>query len=120
MIKKIYLLVVLLASVQLVQAQKLTDNQVMEMIVAEKSKGADDSEIAKKMLLKGATPTQIRNVVNSIKQQAKSKDEAVDYGIERGREEESAKETMPDELEAEVLVDDVYGRNLFNNKLLTF
>lgn len=120
MIKKIYLLVVLLASVQLVQAQKLTDNQVMEMIVAEKSKGADDSEIAKKMLLKGATPTQIRNVVNSIKQQAKSKDEAVDYGIERGREEESAKEAMPDELEAEVLVDDVYGRNLFNNKLLTF
>lgn len=121
MMKKIFLFVVLLASVQMVSAQKLSDNQVLETIVAEKSKGTDEAEIAKILLRKGATPTQIRNVINESKRQRAAADGASGAEIERGRDENSDM-AVPEFANTDValLANDVYGRNLFNNKLLTF
>ncbi|MBR5593404.1 MAG: SLBB domain-containing protein [Bacteroidaceae bacterium] len=120
MMKKIFLFVVLLASVQMVLAQTLSDHQVLEVVIAEKNKGVDDATIAKDLLRKGATPSQIRSVVNEYRNRENNVSANVE-DVERGRN-ESVESDSPVQANSEIVIEnsEVYGRNLFNNKLLTF
>ena len=120
MIKRVFLIISLLFVAQVTMAQKMSDSQVLEIIVSEKSKGVDETTIAKNLLKKGATPTQIRNVINEYKNSNTVVAESTG-DVERGREDAPVVDA-PVVADVETFVEnsDVYGRNLFNNKLLTF
>ena len=53
MIKKIIFIVALSFSLQWVAAQTVSDDQVVKMIMAEKESGANEADIARKLLQKG-------------------------------------------------------------------
>ena len=62
MIKKIIFIVALSFSLQWVAAQTVSDDQVVKMIMAEKEHGANETDIARKLLQKGVTPAQLRRI----------------------------------------------------------
>ncbi len=169
MIKKILFAIVLSCSFQWVAAQTISDDQVIKTIIAEKERGADETEIARKLLQQGATPAQIRRIKEKYEQEQsglgavdltskdtktkrlrggdnKEKDEEGNFIVskeEKKNESLSQKELQKDsqkKMETEMKKDmafldldsvvyyknllkdkiEVFGRNLFNNELLTF
>ena len=169
MIKKILFAIVLSCSFQWVAAQTISDDQVIKTIIAERERGADESEIARKLLQQGATPAQIRRIKEKYEQEQsglgavdltskdtktkrlrggdnKEKDEEGNFIVskeEKKNESLSQKEQQKDsqkKMETEMKKDmafldldsvvyyknllkdkiEVFGRNLFNNELLTF
>ena len=171
MIKKILLVLALSFSFQWVAAQTISDDQVVKTIIAEKERGADETEIARKLLQQGATPAQIRRIKEKYEQEqsglgavdltskdAKTKrlrgggdkeketDEEGNFIVskeEKKKDAVSQKESQKDaqkKMEKEMKKDmafldldsvvyyknllkdkiEVFGRNLFNNELLTF
>lgn len=167
MIKKIIFLVALSFSFQWVAAQTVSDDQVVKMIMAEKEHGANETDIARKLLQKGVTPAQLRRIKDKYEKENeglgavdltgreektnrlrnnKEKDEEGNFVVSRDKSKnkksddpKSQQET--DQLEMKELqgnmafldIDSVvyyqnmlkektgvFGRNLFNNELLTF
>ncbi|MBO7238900.1 MAG: SLBB domain-containing protein [Bacteroidaceae bacterium] len=121
MIKRIFLVVALLITAQVAMAQTLSNEQVLEAVIAEKTKGVDDATIAKNLIKKGATSAQIRDVINEYKNKKAADAEADAEEVKRGRDEKQEVDE-PVQADSEIVAEnsDVYGRNLFNNKLLTF
>ena len=68
MIKKILFVVALSFSFQWVTAQTVSDEQVVKIILAEKERGTEEADIARKLLQSGATPAQIRRVKEKYEQ----------------------------------------------------
>ena len=62
MVKKFFLIIVLLCSSYLLNAQSMSDEQVMEYIQNEKNKGSDEKTIAQNLLNKGVSPAQLRKI----------------------------------------------------------
>lgn len=149
MMKKAIFVVALLLSVHFVAAQTISDEQVVRIITEQKKSGASEETIAKNLLAKGVTPEQIRRIkakyeqeqnglgtvnvsgINRTRGNEKARGEADNFMIEndklktdKNRQKELLQNEMSSlELEMEELAeekDDVYGRNLFNNELLTF
>ena len=69
MIKKIIFAIALSFSLQWVTAQTVSDDQVVRIIMAEKERGADEADIARKLLQQGATPAQIRRIKEKYEQE---------------------------------------------------
>ena len=162
MIRKIFFVIALSFSLQWVTAQTVSDDQVVKIIMAEKERGADETEIARKLLQQGATPAQIRRIKEKYEQEQKglgavdltgngeknnrlrnvksskgenfvvSKEEVVkDTRLQKDKIKETQKEMQKDmaflDLDSIVYYNnllkketEVFGRNLFNNELLTF
>ena len=157
MIKKIFFVVALSFSFQWVTAQTVSDEQVVKMILAEQERGADEADIARKLLQSGATPSQIRRVKEKYEQEqnglgavdltgkgAKSnrmrdgKDADGNFVVskEEKTDKKTDKKTQESEIQKGISFLDldsvvyyqnllkekpgVFGRNLFNNELLTF
>lgn len=148
------LLFALFFSFQYAAAQKLTDDQVIKIVLAEKEKGSDEKTIAQKLLRQGVTPAQLRRIKTKYEQEQNGLGTVDVSGINRGRagkkitEDNKGKNFMlvdskakynKDEqqkmLQGEMSFldidsvayyqnllrkDEVYGRSLFNNELLTF
>lgn len=151
MAKKLFLIIILLCSAQFIHAQSMSDEQVMEYILNEKSNGTDEKTIVQNLLAKGVSPAQIKEIQRKHKEE-NSRIGAVDLtGKNRLRKESNATNSnfqtldereMQDSEKEDMMRQDlafldidsvvyynnqlkdnkniVYGRELFNNKLLTF
>lgn len=150
------LLFALFFSFQYATAQKLTDEQVINIVLAEKEKGNDEKTIAQKLLRQGVTPAQLRRIKAKYEQEQNGLGAVDISGINRSRTEKDKDKDVYKKGENFMLVDgkakydndrkqsmlqesmsfldidsiayfqnlidkdEVYGRNLFNNELLTF
>lgn len=150
------LLFALFFSFQYAAAQKLTDEQVIKIVLAEKEKGSDEKTIAQKLLRQGVTPAQLRRIKAKYEQEQNGLGAVDISGINRSRTEKDKDKDVYKKGENFMLVDskmkytrdmqhemlqesmsfldidsvayyqnllrkdEVYGRNLFNNELLTF
>ncbi len=118
-------------------AQKLSDQQVIQMAVQEKKAGASETEIATRLMQKGATMDQIQRIRSQYAQQITKRgmDDTVDnaLGDARARMRTSNEPndnaiTARDSAEAPHYVPEslspsgkrVFGRDIFNNKKLSF
>ena len=65
----LFVLLTTIFSFQYVMAQKLTDKQVVDIVLAEKKKGSDEKSIAQTLLRQGVTPAQMRRVKAKYEQE---------------------------------------------------
>ena len=161
MTKKIFLLFALLLSFQWVAAQSISDDEVINIVMAEKEKGRDEKTIAQKLLKQGVTPAQLRRIKAKYEQEQSGMGALDVTTINRNRNRDNVggkngavktrkgenfmlkdsrvnydnlqkRELLQEEmgfLDIDSVVyynnllkdkEEVYGRNLFNNELLTF
>ena len=118
-------------------AQSLTDQQVLQMAVQEKKSGASESEIATRLMQKGATMEQIQRIRQQYAQQITKQgmDNTVDNAIDDAKarmrtnnepkdnaittsEGSTAPQYVPEALAPSGKK--VFGRDIFNNKRLSF
>ena len=118
-------------------AQSLTDQQVLQMAVQEKKSGASESEIATRLMQKGATMEQIQRIRSQYAQQITKRgmDNTVDNAIDDAKarmrtnnepkdnaittsEGSTAPQYVPEALAPSGKK--VFGRDIFNNKRLSF
>lgn len=135
--RKIFLLALLLCSVVSVQAQRLSDEQVLQMAVQEKRSGASEADIATRLMQKGATMDQIQRIRSQYAQQITKQgmDDTVDNAIEDAQarmrtnnepndnaitttEGSTAPQYVPEAMSPSGRK--VFGRDIFNNKRLSF
>ena len=118
-------------------AQKLSDQQVIQMAVQEKKAGASETEIATRLMQKGATMDQIQRIRSQYAQQITKRgmDDTVDNALGDAQTRmrtnnepndnaitTSENATAPDYV-PEALAPSgkrVFGRDIFNNKKLSF
>ena len=118
-------------------AQKLSDQQVIQMAVQEKKAGASETEIATRLMQKGATMDQIQRIRSQYAQQITKRgmDDTVDNALGDAQARmrtnnepndnaitTSENATVPDYV-PEALAPSgkrVFGRDIFNNKKLSF
>ena len=130
MAKRIILLLSCVFCLQFAVAQTMSDEDIKSFILTEQEKGVSKQAIARMLLKKGVTPERLREINDN------EKDETSLLGVSdlndkktidsRLREEnETAHETETME-KVEMTLDaihkepGVFGRNIFNNRLLTF
>ena len=118
-------------------AQKLSDQQVIQMAVKEKQAGASETEIATRLMQKGATMDQIQRIRSQYAQQITKRgmDDTVDNALgdaqarmRTNNEPNDNAITASGGAEAPRYVLEamspsgkrVFGRDIFNNKSLTF
>lgn len=118
-------------------AQKLSDQQVIQMAVQEKKAGASETEIATRLMQKGATMDQIQRIRSQYAQQITKRgmDDTVDNALgdaqarmRTSNEPNDNAITALDSAEAPHYVPEslspsgkrVFGRDIFNNKKLSF
>ena len=148
----LFLLFAVFFSLQCAVAQKLTDEQVVKIVLAEKEKGSDEKSIAQKLLRQGVTPAQLRRIKTKYEQEQNGLGAVEISGINRSRignnksedkknfmlvdsKAKYNKDEQQEMLQGEMSFldidsvayyqnllrkDEVYGRSLFNNELLTF
>lgn len=120
--KKILFLFMLLLAGQVAYAQ-MTDKQIVDYIKTEQSKGTGQQEIVKNLMKKGVTASQITRIKQKIEKEHKQTKTETIESEERLRTQEQEKEEPLDVEQQETPVnveETVFGRNIFNNKLLTF
>lgn len=153
--KHIFLLFALILSCNCAFAQKMTDEQVIQVVMAEKQKGSDENTIAKTLLQRGVTPAQLRRIKTKYEKEQSGLGTVDISGIRRNRNDEEGKPSREGEnfmlkdgrvkydnkIQQGMLQDEmsfldidsvmyyknmlkdkegVFGRNLFNNEMLTF
>ena len=151
MAKKFLFIIILLCSCSFINAQTMSDEQVMEYILNERDKGSDEKTIAQNLLNKGVSPAQLRKIQKKYYEE-KNRIGAVNittndrlredvplhnshFSVSGKEYENSADKQKNIQKELAFLDIDsiayynnllkdndnaVYGRDLFNNKLLTF
>ena len=137
-------------TVTIVYGQGMSDTQVLQSIMKEKKAGTADNEIATKLLKQGATIDQIQRLRQKYSKQLESKSLAgaadkaigdasnrlrVNNGPLREESEVSQKQSLTQRAPSEMLYGEAYplivdsvettgkrvfGRDIFNNKSLTF
>lgn len=126
-----------LCTIVMVWGQRLSDAEVIQMAVKEKKSGATESEIAVKLMQRGATMEQIQRIRSQYARQITRKglDDTVDNALGSAEarmrvsnevndnailthESDNAPDYVPESLSPSGKR--VYGRNIFNNKSLTF
>lgn len=135
--KKIFLFALLLCSTMTVWAQKLSDQQVLQMAVQEKRSGASESEVATRLMQKGATMDQIQRIRSQYARQITKQgmddtvDNAIDDAKARMRTNNEPKDNSITTSEGSIAPQyvpealapsgkKVFGRDIFNNKRLSF
>lgn len=135
--KKIFLFALLLCSTMTVWAQKLSDQQVLQMAVQEKRSGASESEVATRLMQKGATMDQIQRIRSQYAKQITKQgmddtvDNAIDDAKARMRTNNEPKDNAITTSEGSIAPQyvpealapsgkKVFGRDIFNNKRLSF
>lgn len=148
----LFLIFALFFSYQYAVAQKLTDEQVTNIVLAEKEKGRDEKTIAQKLLRQGVTPAQLRRIKAKYEQEHNGLGAVDVSGFNRSRTDNGKdkkgenfmlvdskakyngndkREMLQDEMsfldidslayyQNQLGKDEVYGRSLFNNEMLTF
>lgn len=101
-------------------AQAMSDDQVMSYIVEQNEKGKSQQEIATELVKKGVTTDQIQRVRKKYAESKTPQSTGTSTGIDRTRDDNTASENEALEYIVETSENEVFGRNIFNNKLLTF
>ena len=118
-------------------AQRLSDQQVLQMAVQEKKSGASEADIATRLMQRGATMEQIQRIRGQYAQQITKRgmdntvDNAIGDAAARMRTDNAPKDnaiatqteaTDPHEVHEALSPSGkrVFGRDIFNNKSLTF
>lgn len=139
--KKLLLLCVFtLGMVNMTYGQSMTDNQVVEYAIQLKKSGASESDIAAKLIQRGATMAQIQRLRSQYAKQMTTKglDDSVDNMVGNTKDRmrvnnevndndiiTNAGELAPEYVQRTTPADQgtgkkVFGRDIFNNKSLTF
>lgn len=139
--KKLLLLCVFsLGMVNMTYGQSMTDNQVVEYAIQLKKSGASESDIAAKLIQRGATMAQIQRLRSQYAKQMTTKglDDSVDNMVGNTKDRmrvnnevndndiiTNAGELAPEYAQRTTSADQgmgkkVFGRDIFNNKSLTF
>lgn len=138
---------ILFISLAAMAQSSMTDDQVLKYLVTETQKGTSQQKMASELLKKGVTPTQLQRVrkkAEKLREEAESSgkknkkkdkksqkdDDELDMDASQSRAEELGLEQSDDELIGESTDDilgiteedqrQVFGRNIFNAKNLTF
>ena len=138
---------ILLISLAAMAQSSMTDDQVLRYLVTETQKGTSQQKMAAELLKKGVTPTQLQRVrkkAEKLREEAentgskdkkkekkgKKDDDELDMDASQSRAEELGLEQSDEELVGESTDDilgiteedqrQVFGRNIFNAKNLTF
>ena len=138
---------ILFISMATMAQSSMTDDQVLKYLVTETQKGTSQQKMASELLKKGVTPTQLQRVrkkAEKLREEAESSgkknkkkdkksqkdDDELDMDASQSRAEELGLEQSDDELIGESTDDilgiteedqrQVFGRNIFNAKNLTF
>ena len=136
--KKVFIIILMsLCTSVLTFGQRMTDSQILEYAIQQKKSGASETDIAAKLLQKGATMEQIQQMRQQYSKQISSKglDNTVDNALENARDRMRTNNEVKDndivtyerdlapqdvsELESPH-IKKVFGRDIFNNKSLTF
>ena len=130
MTRRIILLLSCAFCLQLAFAQSMSDDDIKSFVLAERENGVSKQEIAKKLLQKGVTPDRLREIKskhengNSLLGVSKLDDKkTLDSRLREQNETSHVDENIEQVDEAFVEMSEiptVFGRNIFNNKLLTF
>lgn len=148
MIKKICIALMAFVFVQMVVAQSMSDDQVVKYVMEQKEKGLDQQAIAEQLVRRGVTPQQLQRIKRKYEAQqqqlgaqdlvggkVQDRSRTITVGVGQVQEDDvkSGNEQMNDALGfmdidslayyQDQLMDtkqQVFGRNIFNNKMLTF
>ena len=148
MIKKICIALMAFVFVQMVVAQSMSDDQVVKYVMEQKEKGLDQQAIAEQLVRRGVTPQQLQRIKRKYEAQqqqlgaqdlvggkVQDRSRTVTVGVGQVQEDDvkSGNDQMNDALGfmdidslayyQNQLMDtkqQVFGRNIFNNKMLTF
>lgn len=101
-------------------AQAMSDDQVMSYIVEQNEKGKSQQEIATELVKKGVTTDQIQRVRKKYAESKTPQSTGTSTDVDRTRDDNMASENEAMEYIVETSENEVFGRNIFNNKLLTF
>lgn len=113
-------------------AQSMSDDQVVNYIQKEKSKGTPDKQIGMNLLKQGVSTTQLQRIRRKYQnaqnaqvqqlQQPVQKDEDAAKKLGQKEQQDFLLEEDSLQIEDEMLTteNEVFGRNIFNNRLLTF
>ena len=135
--RKLILLFSLLIIASQGYAQRLTDQQVLQMAISEKRSGASETDIAARLIQKGATMEQIQRIRQQYAKQItrQGMDDTVDNAIGSAKDRMRKNNEVTDGdivtwhgKNAPVVVQEplapsgkrVFGRDIFNNKKLSF
>lgn len=110
--KRILLIFSILFCFQSVFSQGMSDKEIVDLISREQKIGTSQNEIAAKLLQSGVSPDRLKMIKNDYDMANTLPDEETD--VERQRDEV---QIVPEEKSEKSIV---YGRDIFNNKLLTF
>jgi len=123
MYKKIFVAVLFSLAPLFVVAQSMTDTQVISFIQKEQDRGTSQQQIVVKLMKRGVTTAQLQRIRQKYQHQQQEVT-AVDKSTTQDNMEEQVDVFYSDSLGYEA--DDtkaeskVFGRNIFNNRLLTF
>lgn len=148
MIKKICIALMAFVFVQMVVAQSMSDDQVVKYVMEQKEKGLDQQTIAEQLVRRGVTPQQLQRIKRKYEAQqqqlgaqdlvggkVQDRSRTITVGVGQVQEDDvkSGNKQMNDALGfmdidslayyQDQLMDikqQVFGRNIFNNKMLTF
>ena len=124
---RIFLFIVLMSGTSSLMAQSMIDGQVLEYVKEGIKQGKEQNQIASELARKGVTKEQAVRVKQLYEQQNNvntSKSTGTDVNESRLREEmkENTSDMLEDKPTTQDLVreDQVFGRNIFNTRNLTF
>ena len=123
----VFLFVLMLGSTSLLMAQTMSDQQVLEYVKEGIKQGKEQKQMAAELARKGVTKEQAMRVKELYEKQNNvntAKSTGTDINESRLREEmkENTSDMLEDQPTTQDLVreDQVFGRNIFNTKNLTF
>lgn len=139
MAKKILLLLSFVFCLQFVVAQTMSDEQIIQFVISEQEKGTSQNAIATKLVQRGVSPNRLLELKNKFETNGSllgdasaiknvSRSRVNDEKNKENQSQETAKtadnQKKADKVEAAKPASPgkpkVFGRNIFNNKLLTF
>lgn len=130
MAKRFILLLSCVFCLQFAVAQTMSDEDIKNFVLAEKEKGTSQRSIATKLLHKGVTPDRLRDMKDKNDNEAPllgvsdlNDKKTVDSRMREKNETTQETETLENvESTMDAIHKDpvVFGRNIFNNRLLTF
>lgn len=139
MAKKILLLLSFVFCLQFAVAQTMSDEQIIQFVISEQEKGTSQNAIATKLVQRGVSPNRLLELKNKFESNGSllggtsaiknvSRSRVNDEKNKENQSQETAKsadsQKKADKVEstkpASPEKPNVFGRNIFNNKLLTF
>ena len=138
--KIVFLMLLSLGLSSTVLGQSMSDAQLIQIAAQERKAGTPESEIAVKLLQKGATMDQIKrlrsqyadqlkksgmggtadNAINSAEQRMRVNNEVHDNGLDTHERADAPVYEQPAAATPQTTGRRVFGRDIFNNKSLTF